>query len=125
MPALLTWLDAQVYHPNIDLDGNVCLNILREDWKPVLSISSIIYGLQFLFLVRITVLTAHLPTDNPSIGRSQRFASGPATGSRLYKLACCLYFDCWHLCLASRLRTVTALGQADLCGCRTPIQMTP
>jgi len=40
----------QVYHPNIDLEGNVCLNILREDWKPVLSISSIIYGLQYLFL---------------------------------------------------------------------------
>ena len=45
-------LSLQVYHPNIDLEGNVCLNILREDWKPVLSISSIIYGLQFLFLVR-------------------------------------------------------------------------
>jgi ubiquitin-conjugating enzyme E2 M len=44
---------AQVFHPNIDLDGNICLNILREDWKPVLSISSIIYGLQFLFLVRL------------------------------------------------------------------------
>lgn len=42
----------QVYHPNIDLEGNVCLNILREDWKPVLSINSVIYGLQFLFLVR-------------------------------------------------------------------------
>jgi hypothetical protein len=41
----------QVYHPNIDLDGNICLNILREDWKPVLSISSVVYGLQFLFLV--------------------------------------------------------------------------
>lgn len=41
----------QVFHPNIDLEGNICLNILREDWKPVLSISSIIYGLQFLFLV--------------------------------------------------------------------------
>lgn len=40
----------KVYHPNIDLDGNICLNILREDWKPVLSISSIVYGLQFLFL---------------------------------------------------------------------------
>ena len=40
----------QVYHPNIDLEGNVCLNILREDWKPVLSVSSIIYGLQYLFL---------------------------------------------------------------------------
>merc|ERR1712113_380032 len=38
------------YHPNIDLDGNVCLNILREDWKPVLSVSAIIMGLQHLFL---------------------------------------------------------------------------
>jgi len=40
----------QVYHPNIDLDGNVCLNILREDWKPVLTINAIVYGLQYLFL---------------------------------------------------------------------------
>eukprot|EP00246_Nothoceros_aenigmaticus_P011211 TRINITY_DN2978_c0_g1_i1.p1 TRINITY_DN2978_c0_g1~~TRINITY_DN2978_c0_g1_i1.p1 ORF type:complete len:185 (+),score=38.69 TRINITY_DN2978_c0_g1_i1:218-772(+) len=40
----------KVYHPNIDLEGNVCLNILREDWKPVLSVNSIIYGLQYLFL---------------------------------------------------------------------------
>eukprot|EP00775_Hariotina_reticulata_P009112 gene9112-9281_t len=40
----------KVYHPNIDLEGNICLNILREDWKPVLSISSVVFGLQFLFL---------------------------------------------------------------------------
>ena len=40
----------QVYHPNIDLEGNVCLNILREDWKPVLTINAIVYGLQYLFL---------------------------------------------------------------------------
>ena len=40
----------KVYHPNIDLDGNVCLNILREDWKPVLSISSCIFGLHHLVL---------------------------------------------------------------------------
>ena len=40
----------KVYHPNIDNDGNICLNILREDWKPVLNINSVIYGLQFLFL---------------------------------------------------------------------------
>ena len=43
--------ETKVYHPNIDLDGNVCLNILREDWKPVLTINSIVYGLQYLFLV--------------------------------------------------------------------------
>jgi len=40
----------KIYHPNIDLDGNICLNILREDWKPVLNINSILVGLQFLFL---------------------------------------------------------------------------
>jgi ubiquitin-conjugating enzyme E2 M len=39
----------QIYHPNIDLDGNVCLNILREDWKPVLSIHSILIGVLYLF----------------------------------------------------------------------------
>jgi ubiquitin-conjugating enzyme E2 M len=32
------------------VDGNVCLNILREDWSPVLSISSCVYGLNFLFM---------------------------------------------------------------------------
>ncbi|XP_031094027.1 NEDD8-conjugating enzyme Ubc12-like [Ipomoea triloba] len=39
----------KVYHPNIDLEGNVCLNILREDWKPVLSINTVVYGLYHLF----------------------------------------------------------------------------
>ncbi|VFR00908.1 unnamed protein product [Cuscuta campestris] len=39
----------KVYHPNIDLEGNVCLNILREDWKPVLNINTIVYGLIHLF----------------------------------------------------------------------------
>jgi ubiquitin-conjugating enzyme E2 M len=42
-----TW---QIYHPNVDLEGNVCLNILREDWKPVLNLNSVMVGLQYLFL---------------------------------------------------------------------------
>eukprot|EP00753_Platysulcus_tardus_P006687 PLAT14448.1.p2 GENE.PLAT14448.1~~PLAT14448.1.p2 ORF type:complete len:182 (-),score=69.17 PLAT14448.1:80-625(-) len=41
--------ETKVYHPNIDLDGNVCLNILREDWKPVLSVNAVVYGLIYLF----------------------------------------------------------------------------
>lgn len=40
----------KIYHPNIDLDGNICLNILREDWKPVLNLQSVILGLVYLFL---------------------------------------------------------------------------
>lgn len=39
-----------MYHPNLDLEGNVCLNILREDWKPVLNLNAIVVGLQYLFL---------------------------------------------------------------------------
>jgi ubiquitin-conjugating enzyme E2 M len=42
--------ETPIYHPNIDQDGNVCLNILREDWKPILSISAVIYGLLYLLL---------------------------------------------------------------------------
>jgi len=41
---------SKIYHPNIDLEGNVCLNILREDWKPVLNLNAVMVGLQFLFL---------------------------------------------------------------------------
>ncbi|EME27021.1 ubiquitin-conjugating enzyme E2 [Galdieria sulphuraria] len=42
--------ETKVFHPNIDEEGNVCLNILREDWKPILSLNAILYGLQYLFL---------------------------------------------------------------------------
>jgi ubiquitin-conjugating enzyme E2 M len=40
----------KIFHPNIDLGGNVCLNILRADWKPVLDINAVIYGLIVLFV---------------------------------------------------------------------------
>mmetsp|Transcript_26611 Transcript_26611/g.86136 ORF Transcript_26611/g.86136 Transcript_26611/m.86136 type:complete len:207 (+) Transcript_26611:217-837(+) len=39
----------RIFHPNINLEGNVCLNILRQDWKPVLDINAVIYGLIYLF----------------------------------------------------------------------------
>jgi len=42
--------DTLVFHPNIDWEGHVCLNILREEWKPVLNLGSVIFGLLTLFL---------------------------------------------------------------------------
>eukprot|EP01054_Gregarina_sp_Poly1_P002389 Gregarina_sp_Poly_1__2388@NODE_163_length_12241_cov_147_232955_g145_i0_p8_GENE_NODE_163_length_12241_cov_147_232955_g145_i0NODE_163_length_12241_cov_147_232955_g145_i0_p8_ORF_typecomplete_len180_score25_68UQ_con/PF00179_26/9_1e35ProkE2_B/PF14461_6/7_8e07RWD/PF05773_22/0_021_NODE_163_length_12241_cov_147_232955_g145_i031783717 len=42
--------DTKVFHPNINLEGAVCLNILRAEWRPVLSIYAIIVGLLHLFL---------------------------------------------------------------------------
>lgn len=48
-PPVVTCL-TKIWHPNINLDGNVCLNILRKDWKPVLSINHVIFGLETLFL---------------------------------------------------------------------------
>lgn len=42
--------DTLVYHPNIDMEGHVCLNILRQEWMPVLSLGTVIFGLMDLFL---------------------------------------------------------------------------
>ena len=42
--------NTQIYHPNIDLEGHVCLNILRDDWRPVLGINAVFLGLIFLFI---------------------------------------------------------------------------
>jgi len=42
--------ETMIYHPNIDWDGHVCLNILRADWMPVLNLGAVVFGLVTLFL---------------------------------------------------------------------------
>ena len=59
----------KIYHPNIDLEGNVCLNILREDWKPVLNLNAVIVGLQVcqaLALYKGTIMIDYIDTTNSS-----------------------------------------------------------
>ena len=41
--------------------GHICLNILREDWRPVLNLQSIIVGLMFLFLQVVKYLSFFFP----------------------------------------------------------------
>ncbi|CAN8257673.1 unnamed protein product [Cochlearia groenlandica] len=81
----------KVYHPNIDLEGNVCLNILCEDWKPVLNINTIIYGLFHLFTEPnhedpLNDEAAKVLRDNPALFESnvRRAMSGGCVGKTLF-----------------------------------------
>ena len=38
-----------IYHPNINFEGAVCLNILREGWKPTFGVVTVLFGLMHLF----------------------------------------------------------------------------
>ena len=47
----ITYLCIPCYlaHDMLKCEGGVCLNILREDWRPVLDVNAVIYGLIQLF----------------------------------------------------------------------------
>ena len=38
-----------IYHPNINFEGKICLNVLRDGWQPVMTMTHVIYGLLLLF----------------------------------------------------------------------------
>ena len=41
--------ETKILHPNIELhSGKVCLNLLREDWRPVLTLTDVFQSLLFL-----------------------------------------------------------------------------
>ncbi len=64
----------KIYHPNISLEGNVCLNILRMDWKPIFCITTVLIGLRMLFL-----------EPNPNDPLNQEAAAVMQTDPALFK----------------------------------------
>ena len=49
VPPLVT-VNEKIYHPNIDPNGAICLDILNKGWKTELTVQDVIHRLIFLFL---------------------------------------------------------------------------
>lgn len=56
---------SKVYHPNIYADGNICLDILQNQWSPIYDITSLLTSIQSLLNDPNTASPA-----NPSAART-------------------------------------------------------
>ncbi|XP_049848835.1 probable ubiquitin-conjugating enzyme E2 C [Schistocerca gregaria] len=48
LTAPVVCFETPCFHPNVDQNGNICLDILKEKWSPVQNVSSILLSIQTL-----------------------------------------------------------------------------
>jgi ubiquitin-conjugating enzyme E2 D/E len=88
--------DNKIFHPNIGRDGNICLDILKDKWSPVLTFSKIYISIQSL-----------LTDPNPDSPLNGEAAGLYKTDKKKYRQTCQKYIADYASGLDNAIDVVT------------------
>jgi ubiquitin-protein ligase len=47
-PPNVRFVNRKIYHPNVNTSGDICLDILKTEWAPTLSLAKVMYSIRSL-----------------------------------------------------------------------------